>query len=124
MMIYNGDLFDPPAPFVLISIRNPIIKKRISNIPMLLDTGADVSLLPTKFLEDFEFSAGEPQKLGGFDGKEDIFQTVFVQLIFLGKRFNGEFCLINQEYGILGRDILNNFSLVFDGKSLSWYELE
>lgn len=123
-MMYNSDLFEPPAPFALITLRNPITKKRISNIPMLLDTGADVSLLPTEFIENFDFTLGEPQKLVGFDGKEDIFQTIEVQIILFGKRFTGEFCLIDQEYGILGRDILNSFSLVLDGKNLSWYQLK
>lgn len=122
MTSYNGDLFDPPAPFALISVRNPQTKERISNIPMLLDTGADVSLLPTKLIEDLGFSLGEPQRLVGFDGNEHIFQTIDVQLIFLGKRFSGEFCLIDQESGILGRDILNSFVFVFDGVKLQWSE--
>jgi hypothetical protein len=124
MMMYSRKFLYPPAPFALISIRNPIARKRVSNIPMLLDTGADVSLLPTQFVQNFGFTFGKPQELLGFDEKADFFQTIEAQIIFLSKRFTGEYCLIDQDYGILGRDVLNRFSLVFDGKNLEWREEE
>lgn len=87
---------------------------------MLLDTGADVSLIPAKFIETLDLISGEPRKLVGFDGNETSFQSVDAQIIFEGKRFTGKYFLIDQEYGILGRDILNNFALIFDGVELNW----
>jgi predicted aspartyl protease len=87
---------------------------------MLLDTGADVSLIPTKSIESLDFSLGESMKLIGFDGNETSFQSVEAQIIFEGKRFTGTYFLIDQEYGILGRDILNSFTLIFDGVELNW----
>jgi predicted aspartyl protease len=120
MTIYNSEFFEPPAPFTKISVRNFNNKNRVSEVPMLLDTGADVSLIPTKFIESLNLSLGQANKLIGFDGNETIFQSVDAQLIFEGKRFTGKYFLIDQEYGILGRDILNNFVLIFDGIELSW----
>jgi predicted aspartyl protease len=120
MTIYNSTFFEPPAPLAKISIRNFKNKNRVSEVPMLLDTGADVSLIPTKSIESLDFSLGESMKLIGFDGNETSFQSVEAQIIFEGKRFTGTYFLIDQEYGILGRDILNSFTLIFDGVELNW----
>jgi predicted aspartyl protease len=120
MTIYNSEFFEPPAPLAKISIRNFKDKNRVSEVPMLLDTGADVSLIPTKFIESLNLSVGESSKLIGFDGNETNFQTIEAQIIFEGKRFTGKYFLIDQEYGILGRDILNSFTLLFDGIELNW----
>ena len=124
MEIYNSELFNPPAPFTKVGLRNPQNKKRVLDIPMLLDTGADVTLLSARFVGNLEIDfVEEPQKLEGFDGKVDLFQPVDLQLIFLRKRFSGTYFLIEQEYGILGRDILNTFALIFDGIDLNWNEV-
>jgi len=43
-------------------------------------------------------------------------------MIFLNRTFRGRFLLINQERGVMGRDILNRVSLLLDGPDLSWSE--
>jgi hypothetical protein len=47
---------------------------------------------------------------------------VELQLIFLNKKFTGKFLVGELEIGILGRDILNHLTLLFDGKKLEWDE--
>lgn len=44
-------------------------------------------------------------------------------MIFLGKRFTGKYCVVDDEIGILGRDILNQVSILFDGLNLTWHEI-
>ena len=39
-----------------------------------------------------------------------------------GTALTGDYCAIDDEIGILGRDVLNQFSIIFDGKSLEWKE--
>jgi len=58
----------------------------------------------------------------GFDGSTSVFQVVRADLILLRKTFKGQFLLINQDWGILGRDVLNHLSLWFDGPHLNWEE--
>jgi len=43
-------------------------------------------------------------------------------MIFLNRTFRGRFLLIDQEWGVMGRDILNLVSLLLDGPNLTWSE--
>jgi hypothetical protein len=61
-------------------------------------------------------------ELIGFDGSASIAPMVRLKLTFLGRTFRGQFLLISQEHGILGRNILNTISLIFDGPHLMWDE--
>ena len=45
MPAYDGTRFDPPAPLVHVSVRNPASGAVLPEVPMLLDSGADVTLL-------------------------------------------------------------------------------
>jgi len=84
---------------------------------------ADVSLLPASAIEKLNIEpSGEKVKLVGFDESENIADAYTLQIIFLGKRLTGDYCAIDDEIGILGRDVLNQFSIIFDGKSLEWKE--
>ena len=42
--------------------------------------------------------------------------------VFGRRIFRGQFLLIDQPIGILGRNILNEVSLLFDGPRLEWTE--
>jgi hypothetical protein len=58
----------------------------------------------------------------GFDGSTSIAQVVRLNMELLGKTFKGKFLLVDQEWGLIGRDVLNHLSLFFDGPRLSWAE--
>ena len=58
----------------------------------------------------------------GFDGTKSKSGAVMLDLLFLRKTFKGRFPLINQDYGILGRNVLNYVALVLDGPQLTWDE--
>jgi len=58
----------------------------------------------------------------GFDGKTSIAHAARLDLLFLGRTFKGRFILTDNEYGILGRNILNHVSILLDGPSLTWDE--
>jgi hypothetical protein len=124
MPAYDGNLFNPPAPLARVVLRQPSSGATVSDVPVLLDTGADVTLLPRAFVERLGIAAdtGEGYELIGFDGSVSIARSVEVDLIFLRRAFKGRFLLIDQEWGLLGRDVLNHVALLFDGPRLDWKE--
>jgi len=46
MPAYDDSRFAPPAPVALVSIRHPDREEVVSDVPMLIDSGADATLLP------------------------------------------------------------------------------
>lgn len=124
MTAYDGTLFNPPAPLARVVIRHPSSGATVADVPMLLDTGADVTLLPQAFVEQLgvPVDANGGYELMGFDGSMSVAQVVEVDLLFLRRAFKGRFLLIKQDWGLLGRGVLNHLPLLFDGLRLDWSE--
>ncbi len=118
---YN-ELYAPPAPFAFITLRNIDTSEISRDVPMLIDTGSDITLLPLDFCSQIgiQIESKETVDLFGFDGSMSSGFYVKAELRFGGKRFRGKFVAYDQTEGILGRNILNEFSLIFDGPALSW----
>ena len=122
MQKYNSDFFNPPAPIAYVTLRNPENNEEVINVPMLLDTGADATLLPHIFVEKIgvTFSETEIYELEGFDKNISHSSVVRLQMIFDGRSFRGEFLTIHQNYGIIGRNVLNQLVIIFNGTTLEW----
>ena len=91
---------------------------------MLIDSGADVTLIPHQAVTLLGTTI-EPDggyEVMGFDGRKSIAQVVSLDLIFLRRTFRGRFLVSNQEWGVVGRDVLNHISLLLDGPRLVWKE--
>jgi hypothetical protein len=124
MQGYDSVLFSPPAPLARVALRDPESGATVSDVPMLLDTGADVTLIPQSAIEQLGVTHGseEAYELMGFDGSRSFAQVVRLDLVLLKKTFKGRFLLVDQAWGLLGRDILNHLPLLFDGPQLQWDE--
>jgi hypothetical protein len=94
----------------------------IRDVPMLLDTGADVSLLPRSLVSPPASPDAKEYELEAFDGTKSTAPAVTAEIQFLGKSFRGQFLLIDNWHGVLDRNVLNNLSLLFDGPSRKWAE--
>jgi hypothetical protein len=124
MTRYDNAQFEPPAPIAQVSLRNPDTRSTISDVPMLLDTGADVSLVPAATLESLKLAASEDilYELLSFDGKISFAPVVQLELVFCNRIFRGQYLVIDRECGILSRNVINAVSLIFDGPNLTWKE--
>jgi hypothetical protein len=124
MPIYDSILFNPPAPLARVTLRNPETGAVWEEVPMLLDWGADATMIPqsaTGFL-GLTLVPGRELEMMGFDGHKSFASIVEVDVIFCRRTFQGEFLLIDQSWGIIGRNVLNAVPLVLDGPRLWWDE--
>lgn len=114
---------DPPAPVARVTLRHPN-GKTISDIPLLIDTGADITLLPRTAVERLGALEASPEQveLIGFDGSRSFASSAIAEVIFLNRSFQGRYLVLEQEQGILGRDVLNHLVLLLDGPQRQWSE--
>jgi hypothetical protein len=91
---------------------------------MLLDTGADVTLIPGAVLDSLgsDIVSNSSYELVGFDGNKSLAQVVHIELVFCRRTFRGQFLLVDQLYGILGRNVLNAVPLLLVGPQFTWDE--
>jgi hypothetical protein len=122
MQAYDAARFDPPAPLALVVVKSEQPDIVVRDVPMLLDTGADVTLLPRSHVAHLVSSDAEQYELEAFDGTRSTAPAVTAELQLLGKSFRGQFLLIDGWYGVLGRNVLNNLAILFDGPSRTWTE--
>ncbi|MGA9995606.1 MAG: aspartyl protease family protein [Pyrinomonadaceae bacterium] len=122
MPAYDSALFSPPAPLAHVTLRHPESGATRNDVPMLIDTGADVTLLP----QDAASGIGlivlndKSYELMGFEGQASVAVAVRAEMILLGLTFRGQFLLIEQDWGIIGRNVLNSLALVLNGPQLTW----
>ncbi|HSH77546.1 MAG TPA: retropepsin-like aspartic protease [Herpetosiphonaceae bacterium] len=121
---YDGERFQPPAPLAHVVLRSPETGETLPDIPMLLDTGADVTLVPQTAVEGLGvLTAGSDQfQVMGFDGTISAASAVRLELTFARRTFRGDFLVVDQPWGILGRNVLNAVPLILDGPRLQWDE--
>ena len=124
MPAYDATLFSPPAPLARVTLRNPVSGAVLPDVPMLFDSGADVTLVPYECAMKLgvPLDANDTYELIGFDGNASVAQVVTLHMAFLGRTFRGRFLLTKGSFGILGRNILNSLSLMLDGPRLVWRE--
>ncbi len=121
---YDAENFDPPAPVAYVTLRNPATGTLLSDVPMLSDTGADATLLPSNAVEQLDIAIEKDSdfEVQVFDGEIKRLKLAKLEVYLLGKKFAGEYLLVDRPIGILGRNILNNLSVLLDGPRGQWGE--
>ena len=124
MPAYEDQFFHPPAPLARVTLRGSRDGNAVTDVPMLIDSGADVTLIPQQSVTSLGVTvdAGAGYEVMGFDGKKSTAQVVSLDLIFLRRVFRGRFLISNHEWGIEGRDILNHVAMLLDDPRLVWDE--
>jgi predicted aspartyl protease len=124
MPIYDASRFDPPAPVVRVTLRDPQSGATAPDTLLLLDTGADVTLVPRSAVDKIgvPLLSGQRYELTAFDGTSSFASVVILDMVCLERTFRGRYLVIEDECGILGRDILNHLVLLLDGPRRQWSE--
>jgi hypothetical protein len=65
---YDSARFAPPAPLALVMVKTEQSDIAIPDVPMLLDTGADISLLPRVHVAALVSADAKRYELEAFDG--------------------------------------------------------
>jgi len=123
---YDASRYDPPAPVAIVSLRPSDGNGLVNDVPLLIDTGADVTLLPRSAVARLGIApeAGTQYELIGFDGTRSHADAVDLDMLFQNKAFRGRYLLTDEAHGALGRDVLAALRLLFDGPGQEWSELK
>lgn len=124
MPTYDASWFTPPAPVARVIVRCPETRLSYPDVPLLIDSGADVTLLPAAVAAALGVAIDprERYELAGFDGTLSDAPVVHLEIIFCRRSFRGQFLVIDQEWGVIGRNVLNAVSIRLDGPRLTWDE--
>jgi hypothetical protein len=121
MPSYDAIRYNPPAPLAEVALRASS-GATVSDVLLLLDTGADITLLPRSAVNRLGINTDPTlqYELVGFDGNRTTTQAVDLDMIFLQKAFRGRYLLIDEDRGILGRDVLASVSILLNGPTQEW----
>ena len=113
---YNRE-FEPPAPTVPIRIASPA-SNNAETLEALLDSGADISVVPTEASERLGLLRVDRTRVVGF-GAEATDATVYSASIGLEEDSARIERVVSwgENYAIIGRDIMNRWRTTLDGPS-------
>ena len=114
----------PPAPFIEFEVVSPQDSTQRRLAQGLLDTGAEVSVLPVELLTALQIPKASDLSVESWDGSPTLVNTYLVTLEVADAHLDSiEVVAALMPYAILGRDVLNHFILTLNGKDLT-FELQ
>jgi len=109
----------PPAPFIEFEVVSPQDSTQQRLAQGLLDTGAEVSVLPVELLTALQIPKASDMSVESWDGSSTLVTTYIVTLGIADASLDSiEVVAAPMPYAILGRDVLNHFILTLNGKDL------
>jgi gag-polyprotein putative aspartyl protease len=117
---YNAQRI-PPAPFILVTIANPLTGAEVRDVPAQLDTGADRSLIPQAIVDALGLNFSGSMTIGGVGGSVE--EMKLYPASFSIHRLTPHVIEVLDHPGepwvLLGRDMLNSYRLLLDGPGLA-----
>jgi hypothetical protein len=117
---YNRQV-SPPAPFVYVSVRAAVDGTMSAESPAQLDTAADLTIIPSRLVEELGLPQVGEVRIFGVGGRSDTLPAFLDLLEIRGTSPRLVKVLSNPEepYVLLGRDVLNHFRITLDGPNLA-----
>jgi predicted aspartyl protease len=122
MLVYDSARFRPPAPVANVVFINPQSGQAIGDVLMLLDTGADSSIVPLAVVEalqsDFEDAVWEITSIAS--AQSQVLRSAKLQMQLGKYKFNSSFLVASVDVGVIGRNLLNLVRVRLDGPKQHW----
>lgn len=114
------DQLTPPAPFILVSVRNPLSSESRVDLPAQLDTAADRTVIPETLVRELALPRTGTITVQGIGGIISTMALHRAELVVPGQAaLDIEVASnANEPWVLLGRDILNSMRIVLDGPQL------
>lgn len=112
----------PPAPFINVVLQNPTRgSEMMRNVAAQVDHGADRTVLPEKIVLALELPQVGRVEIGGLGGAIHVLRSFAVLLGVhdLPLRRLEIVASAEEEWILLGRDVLNSYRIVLDGPQLA-----
>jgi predicted aspartyl protease len=113
---YDASL-DPPAPVVPVRVAGPLGEDAVM-LPMLIDTGADCTLVPASIVRQLGLPQIDVVGLTGVGGAKQRATVHAASIELGGVRWIARIVALPDE-AILGRDVLNQAVVMLDGPGLA-----
>ena len=108
--------FNPPAPVIELAISAPLFNASTSSMA-LVDSGADISLIPERIISQLKLRRVDSMLASGFS-KGVIETTVYSAILSIKGILKPKIYRIlswNEDYALIGRDLLNKLVAVLNG---------
>jgi predicted aspartyl protease len=113
--------FNPPAPVAAVTVANPVTRSKRSSLRGKMDTGADISVIPERLVAPLGISPKGRVWTRGYDGTYTQRPIYYVRLTVEGFVLATVRCIAtNRADVLLGRNVLNRFLIILDGKKLTF----
>lgn len=109
--------FGPPAPFAYVTVQNPVNDQASIEMPALIDSGADRTVIPGKLVGDLRLTPLRTVVMGALGGDQHKLTaySVVVQMRHAEPMEIEVVAHDAESYVLLGRDVLNQLRIVLDG---------
>jgi predicted aspartyl protease len=113
--------FNPPAPFVYVSLRCPVTGAAVHDLPAQVDTAADRTVIPGSLVEHLGLEYVDTINVAGLGAGILAVLAYRVELTIRALSPHQVVVVAQDEepYVLLGRDVLNRYRRLFDGPSLA-----
>jgi hypothetical protein len=112
--------FNPPAPVVEVVVTHPVTSVNSGTLHGKVDSGADVTVIPERLVRQLKLTPKGRAWTRSYDGTYSQRPVYYARFIVEGFALPIVRCIAADRTNVLlGRNVLNRFIIVLDGKNLS-----